>query len=412
MSHRLLLAGLLAGLLTMTTVATAQDEPAPPSEAEQFFPQHGFLLTGYGGAGYSARFAEDGDVPNDFSVVFAPIMLFQVSDRFLFESEFEFELEGGVSATELEYAQVDLTLNNNLTLIAGKFLLPFAAFGERLHPTWINRLPTAPAVYGAHGGVLPTDPMLPVLSDIGVQLQGNFSVSRFNNLSAAVYVTQGPTPGGDAHAEEEETHDELGEGGEQDEDGHDIGEQLVGLSFGGDATDNNTNKMVGGRLGYSVSPYFEVDVSALTGMYDSVGDRRFSAFAVHAAARYGPFTLHGELIQTRQDLLEAEENHDEGEGELKGETEEEGHTDSLTRNGYWVQAAYQWGKWESVVRWSQLFEAEVEGTTLVASGRQLSVGVNYWIESSLALKVAYVLNDEGGPNVANNGVAVQLAFGF
>ena len=37
-----------------------------------------------------------------------------------------------MSATELEYAQVDLTLNNNLTLIAGHFLLPFAPFGARV----------------------------------------------------------------------------------------------------------------------------------------------------------------------------------------------------------------------------------------------------------------------------------------
>ena len=257
--------------------------------------------------------------------------------------------------------------------------------------------------------------MLPVLSDIGVQLQGNFSVGRFNTLSAAVYITQGPTPGGGAHAEEEEVHDEgdeHDEGGEQDEGGHDIGGQLVDLSFGGDVTDNNTNKMVGARIGYSVSPYLEVDLSGVTGMYNSVGDLRFTAFAVHAAARYGPFTLHGEFIQTRQDLMEIEEDHGEGEGELKDEPEEKGHTDSLTRNGYWVQAAYQWGKWEPVLRWSQLFEAEVEGTTLVESGRQFAVGLNYWIESSLALKVAYVLNEEGGLDVANNGVAVQLAFGF
>ena len=48
MSHRLLLPGLLA----MAPVATAQDEPATPSAAAQFFPQHGILLTGYGGGGY------------------------------------------------------------------------------------------------------------------------------------------------------------------------------------------------------------------------------------------------------------------------------------------------------------------------------------------------------------------------
>ncbi len=74
----------------------AQSSSPPP--VEQFFPRQGSLLAGYGGAGYHMLFAEE-DTPNNFSVVFAPIMLFQISDRFLFESEFEFEIEEGVTMT-------------------------------------------------------------------------------------------------------------------------------------------------------------------------------------------------------------------------------------------------------------------------------------------------------------------------
>lgn len=33
-------------------------------------------------------------------------MLFQISDRFLFEAELEFELEEGITETGLEYAQI------------------------------------------------------------------------------------------------------------------------------------------------------------------------------------------------------------------------------------------------------------------------------------------------------------------
>lgn len=150
--------------------ASAQEQPDASANAEQFFPRQGFLLTGYGGAGYRSLFAEEG-TPNEFSAVFAPIMLFQISDRFLFEGELEFEIEEGVTVTALEYAQVDVALINNLTLIAGKFLLPFNVFSERLHPTWINKLVSGPALYGGHGSLTPTDPLLPVLSDVGVQLR-------------------------------------------------------------------------------------------------------------------------------------------------------------------------------------------------------------------------------------------------
>ncbi len=78
------------------------------------------------------------------------MFLFQFMDRVLFEVELEFELTGGVTETGLEYAQLDFLLNDNITLTGGKFLVPFGVFGERLHPTWINKFPTSPPLYGHH----------------------------------------------------------------------------------------------------------------------------------------------------------------------------------------------------------------------------------------------------------------------
>ncbi|HEX9729666.1 MAG TPA: hypothetical protein VGA37_14275 [Gemmatimonadales bacterium] len=89
-------------------------------------------------------------------------------DRILFEAEFEFELTEGVTETGLEYAQLDFLLTDHLTLVGGKFLVPFGVFGERLHPIWINKFPTAPPIYGHHVAAFGADPVLPILSDVGV----------------------------------------------------------------------------------------------------------------------------------------------------------------------------------------------------------------------------------------------------
>ena len=81
--------------------AMVQDSP----DGERFFPRRGFMLSGSGTAGYNAVFA-DGTLPNNFSAIFAPIVLYQISDRFLFEREFEYKFEGGVTATARETSEV------------------------------------------------------------------------------------------------------------------------------------------------------------------------------------------------------------------------------------------------------------------------------------------------------------------
>ena len=389
----------------------AQDSP----DAERFFPRQGFMLSGYGGAGYNVLFAEH-STPNNFSTIFAPIMLFQISDRFLFEGEFEFEIEEGVTETNLEYAQIDMSISNNFTVIAGKFLLPFNTFSERMHPTWINRLASVPALYGSHGNLAaPTDPLLPILSDIGVQLRGAFSLGAFRTFTAEVFVTQGPF---------------VAAGEEDEEDGHDEeaglaagktagvlggGAEPGGLAFGGNVSDNNEDKMIGGRIGFGVAPYFEVNVSGMTGAYDDAGDLRFSALGVHLEGRYKSFTLHSEFIQTWQDLAE-EEDHAEvslakNQAEAAFAPLNEGATETLSRNGYWIQLGYRWGKWQPVVRWTQLFEGEIDGETVAEAGRQLALGLDYWFEPALALKVEYLINNEEEA-IDNNRIAIQLAFGF
>lgn len=406
-----ILVGLLVGVLILPGPASAQEQGRASDEADQFFPRHGYLLTGYGSAGYNTVFAEGDSQPNDFSARLAPVMLFQISDRFLFESELEFALEEGATTTNLEYAQIDISLTNNLTLVTGKFLLPFLNFSERYHPTWINRFVSMPPVYGSHHGrqTGPTEALLPVLSDVGAQLRGSFPIGRFGFVTASVFVSQGPrTERG--HAEEEEEHageEEAGHGTASasasavplsEDEGDDHGavsapELVHGTTF----TDNNEDKMFGGRVGFGLAPYFEVNLSGMTGKYDEAGDLRFSALGAHVEGRHKNFMIHSELMRTVQEVP----GHDVLEG-----------GDTLTRTGYWVQGSYRWNQWEPLVRWSQLFDGDLGDETLVESGRQLGLGLDYWIEPSLFIKAEYLINIENHPKVDNNRLAVQVAFGF
>lgn len=378
------LIGLLSGLLLVPPSARAQGQDEASEGVGQFFPRNSYLLTGYGSVGYDVVFAEGDSQPNNFSAAIAPVMLFQISDRFLFESELEFALERGVTEAELEYAQADFSVTNNLTLVAGKFLLPFVNFSERYHPTWINRFVSTPPLYGGHhGSAGPAEPLLPVLTDVGAQVRGSFPVGRFGFITGAIFVSQGPLSE-DEHEEEEE---------EEDHGAVSVPEVVHGTTF----TDNNEDKMVGGRVGFGLAPYFEVNVSGMTGAYDAAGDLRFSALGAHAEARHKNLMLHSELIQTIQEVPE--------DDVLEGD-------DTVSRTGYWVQTSYRWNKWEPLVRWSQIFDGKLGDETLFEAGQQLALGLDYWIEPSLFIKAEYLLNFEGGTDVDNNRVALQIGFGF
>lgn len=339
-------------------------------------PYHGFLVTGYGSTGYTATLL-DGATPNSFTASLSPVFLFQIRDRFLFESELEFEFEDGGTAVGLEYAQIGYSLTNNITVGAGKFLLPFNVFSERLHPTWINKLASPPALYGHHGGPGPTDAMLPVLSDIGAQLRSSFNLSGFWYLTATGYVTQGP--------QLEEAHEEL-----PAEPGHAVPE----IAFGNSVEDNNENKLLGGRIGIGVSPYFEVNVSGMTGAYDPSGSLDFDAVGVHVEGRRRGLEVHGELIRTTMALPP----------ETVG-----GEIETLVRDGYTAQLGYRVGSFEPVVRWSRLFPGETEHEELVGPGRQLGVGLAYWMTPSLVAKAELLVNR--GDNEKER-LAIQWAFGF
>lgn len=339
---------------------------------DRIVPTNAFVMTGYGTVGYAARL--EGDNENAFTASFSPIMLFQFQDRVLFEAEFEFELTGGVTETGLEYAQLDFVATDNLTFSAGKFLLPFGIFGERLHPTWINKFPSSPPLYGHHVAEFGVDPVLPILSDVGVMGRATIAPGPWQ-LSLNAYVTQGPALEGEI----EEPDGEF---------------EPPEFEFPASSQDNNTGKMPGIRVDIALPPWFEVNGSFLNGDYDSEGVLDFTGWSAAGEFRYRLFEVRGEYVQIRQEV----------------ETFEGFPT--LRRHGLYTQASYRLGAFEPVLRWTQVFDDELDGVLTGEGASQFGLGLDYWYSPSVAVMTGLELNDESGVEIENNRFLIHLAFGY
>ncbi len=148
---------------------------------------------------------------------FNPVLLWRQGDRFLFESELEMEYMSDQFMLNLGYANASYVVSKGLTIKVGKFLIPFGTFGEKFHPSWINKFSSAPLSVG-HDGISP-------MADIGVQIRGGFQLWK-SKLNYSLYCVNGP----------------------RIKDGTEEPEEAGMLSFE-NATDNNNNKAFGGRLG-------------------------------------------------------------------------------------------------------------------------------------------------------------------
>jgi hypothetical protein len=115
-----------------------------------------------------------------------PIVLVPFGQNWLIETEGEFAAnyhnEDGVWEKEyeknLEYLQLDYTANKYVTVVAGRYLVPFGIFVERLHPMWIKNLQNTPLVFG----------LAPEAGNGGM-LRGGFQVGKGVNLTYAGYFS-------------------------------------------------------------------------------------------------------------------------------------------------------------------------------------------------------------------------------
>ena len=364
-------------------------------------PSSKLFISGYGAAAYTDPDVGDGT----FGMLFVPIFHYKLSERLHLTGEVEFDLRGDESEVEVEYAQIDFLVNDYLTITGGKFLLPFNAFSERIHPAWINKLPSLPPIYGSHGS---GGGIVPILSDTGVQFRGGLRLpwllgEQEPRLNYAFYVTNGPRI--EPESEFDERFEGLAEFLEDDgviasaddllealEIGHEGGTEI---EFGETFSDNNSNKALGGRLGFLPLPSLELGVSFMRGRFDDAGDLDFRMFGFDAGYKVGPFDLRGEYINLEFDR-------------------ESGGTERL--DGFYAQGALKLrdalahfdlpggtflDRAELVLRYGQVDNG--------LDYREWTPGIVYWIRPSVPLKLAYSFRSGDRDD---DELQLQLAFGF
>lgn len=357
-----------------------------------------FMLRGYGHTGFEYYDLGDEKESTFLGAAFSPIFLYRHSDRLMFEAELEFELEGNELEIGLEYADVMYILNDYITVRAGKFLLPFGTFIERLHPAWINRLPNRPLGFG-HDGIAPS-------SGIGLELRGAINLGG-PVINYSIYSTNGPR---------------IKDGSEEPEE--------AGILEFQNYEDNNLAKAFGGRLG--ILPFS-----------DSSTEFGFSTYMTNGTGQHdSAFEDVGAFLYALDFSLVKQINPLSGIIDIKGQynnsnvdtatfliEHEDGDIEEITfdnqSNSVYGQLSYRptmstdefLNKLEFIIRYSNLNTPE--GSEWEEQSTQYAFGLNYWISWRSVVKLSYQTTDtEGGhghdEHLATNanGLLIHWAIGF
>lgn len=344
-----------------------------------------FLVTGFG---YTDFTNLDGQT-STFTTAISPIILWQMGERLLFEAELTFELgyddaEGGDTATDLEYADGSYLVNDNLTVGAGKFLTPFGIFAERLHPAWINKLPTMPLIAG-HTGIVP-------FTSVGAYARGGCSCGA-GGWNYAAYVSNGPRLNTGASEPDE-----------------------AGLLHFDNYEDVNNDKAVGARVGYLPTSGVEIGASFITAdagpKGDMIGDARAQIYGLdlscdRGVSDSGEVQVRGEWAWSDVEDVTYDKNGSLGFGPLMFDNQ---------RNGGYLQVAYRQttggalDAYEPVIRYDML---DVPGGSPVPEDEERwTFGIDRWLGPSSVVKLAYQLDDKTNGGKSVEGFLAQVAFGF
>ncbi len=326
----------------------------------------GFLLTGYGFAGYT-----DSETSNSsFNAGFNPIFLWRLQDDLLFEGEFELELDGNTTNVGLEYAQLSYLLNDYITFGAGKFLNPSNYFIERLHPAWINKLADKPiTMVGTN--------RLQASSQLGLQVRGGVPIRSMRG-EYAFYVSNGPSMRNDGS-----------------------------LNFK-DFTDTNNNKAVGGRIGWLPVSGLELGYGfEIAGVADPANGNTLDVITHVVDINYlqtskyllGSIDLRGQYADRQIDrssspTLAFDNSSSGGYGQMA-------YRPSLTSIPYLRDV-------ESVLRYDWI---NLPNATNFNDEQRWTVGLNYYLAASTLLKFAYQFDNKQG-TTNDNALLFQVTSGF
>lgn len=352
-----------------------------------------FLVRGYAHSGLEFYKDESSFVGGSFN----PIFLWQQSDKLLFEAELEFELENGETQLALEYANMSYILNDYTTLRLGKFLLPFGTFAERLHPAWINRLPSRPLGFG-HDGVGPA-------RDLGIELRGGLAVGN-SKINYSIYVTNGPS---------------LNDGSEEVEE-----PEEAGMLFYDNAEDNNKNKAIGGRLGFLPLSNSSMEIG-FSGQYAKIGsnDSEYEDLAALLYALDFSYVSRVGFLNGVVDIKAQLNGVNVDDANYFNAEDSSKYTFTNNSQSYYAQLSYRpayvsnafFKNLEFVGRYSAL--TFPEGALWESDQEQFAFGINYWIDWRTVVKLSYQVSDAGGhgdegeeSGGSTDAVLLHWSFGF
>ena len=408
-TRKLLVSALLTALSPMAMAAPSNDELKSEIDAlktqieslntdvkqaaEWKNPNSLIHMSGYADVGFSKTDATGDD--GSFNVgTFSPIFHFQYRDLVMLESELEIEVgDDGETEMKLEYMTVDWFVNDNVILVAGKFLSPIGQFRQNLHPSWINKLPSAPPGFG-HDGAAP-------VSDLGVQLRGGFHLGGMK-ANYSIYMGNGP----ELLAEIEEdaadptTIDEIEYDGVEAE------------AFG---ADRDGEKVIGGRIGLLPMPSLEIGISFLSGkatVTEYEGD--VSGFIttpppdLDTAATASDYDVTGFDLNWQYGDFDA--LYEYVKSEVGANTLGIYDLEAAEWTTWYAQFVYRFvpSKYELVVRYTDFDSAHAS-----ADIQQTAVGLNYLFSSNFIGKLAIESNDNPNTGLnADDRWLLQMAYGF
>jgi hypothetical protein len=321
--------------------------------------------------------------PGNFQInEFSPFFLLQLNEHFLLEAELGFSQAG----VELSQAQLDVIVNDWLTVVVGHFLVPIGFFNERLHPSWINKLPDFPLMFRQ---VSPAD-----FKTNGIQLRGaHYLGCTPVKMEYALFVGNGA-------------------GLNQQQPNLSQVANLEGLDT---SLELRHNLAFGGRLGLWVPEYgLMAGISGLcNGPYTPVAGDSFDLWQVDFGYHHGDWDVRFEYAQMFQEAVSFIGNN-------------------INRRGLYAQVAYR--PYEAPHPWLQNIEgvfrygytsfsgidlAALDLTTFATevdvpvNRHQFTFGLNYYFYPSLILKLAYEINREPKDFKLRDDVFMaQVAWGF
>jgi hypothetical protein len=353
-----------------------------------------FMLRGYYHSGFESV-SSDGTTNSNFtSGSIAPILMYRQSSKLFFEAEFEGEYVQGKFDWGMEYADVNFVLNKYMTIRAGKFLLPFGSFMEKLHPAWVNRLATKPLGIG-HDGIVPG-------SDVGVEIRGAFYAGN-TKFNYQTYIVNGP---------------QLKFGIDEPSE--------AGMILFTPANDNNNNKALGGRIG--VFPFsnsmLEIGLSGLEGkvgasnsIYQNVKANLYAidfSLVKNLDFLSSILDIKGQFNSSKLSNAKYIDSEDPNGGMYEFDNKSTAFYGQVSLRPYQLSNEFL-RKMEIVWRYSNLHTPE--GSNWEQNATQYAYGLNYWYDWRTVIKLGFqTTKGLGGHESASTGPQnlfyVHCAIGF